>query len=160
MEDVPQALIDGLIANEDRQFYSHFGVNPLGIARAMISNVRAGRVVQGGSTLTQQLVKNYYLSSEQTLERKVKEAIMSMLLELHYSKNEILQAYINEVYLSQAGNRAIHGFGLASHYFFARPLQELELNQIATLIAVNNGPSKYNPIRNPNNALKLSLIHI
>ena len=154
LEDVPQALIDGLIANEDRQFYSHFGVNPLGIARAMISNVRAGRVVQGGSTLTQQLVKNYYLSSEQTLERKVKEAIMSMLLELHYSKNEILQAYINEVYLSQAGNRAIHGFGLASHYFFARPLQELELNQIATLIAVNNGPSKYNPIRNPNNALK------
>ena len=154
LKDVPSALIDGLIANEDRQFYSHFGINPLGIARALISNVRAGRVVQGGSTLTQQLVKNYYLSSDQTFERKVKEAIMSVLLELHYSKNDILQAYINEVYLSQAGSRAIHGFDLASHYFFAKPLQELELHQIATLIAVNNGPSKYNPIRNPNNALK------
>ena len=154
LDDVPQALIDGLIVNEDRQFYSHFGVNPVGITRAMISNVRAGRVVQGGSTLTQQLVKNYYLYSDQTIERKVKEAIMSVLLELHYSKNDILQAYINEVHLSQAGNRAIHGFGLASHYFFARPLQELELHQIATLIAINNGSSKYNPIRNPNNALK------
>ncbi len=154
LQDVPQALIDGLIANEDRQFYSHFGVNPLGIVRAVISNVKAGRVVQGGSTLTQQLVKNYYLTSEQTFERKIKEAIMSVLLEWHYSKNDILQAYINEVYLSQAGNRAIHGFGLASRYFYARPLQELELHEIATLIAVNNGPSKYNPIRNPNNALE------
>ena len=154
LDDVPQALIDGLIANEDRNFYSHFGVNPVGILRAMVSNVRAGRVVQGGSTLTQQLVKNYYLTSEQTLQRKVKEAIMSVLLEFHYSKNDILQAYINEVFLSQAGNRAIHGFGLASHYFFARPLQELDLHEIATLIAVNNGPSLYNPIRNPNNALK------
>jgi len=154
LEDVPQSLIDGLIANEDRQFFSHFGINPLGIARAVFSNVRAGRVVQGGSTLTQQLVKNYYLTSEQTFERKIKEAIMSVLLEFHYSKNDILQAYINEVYLSQAGNRAIHGFGLASQYFFGRPLQELELHQIATLVAINNGPSKYHPIRNPNNALQ------
>lgn len=154
LDDVPPALIDGLIANEDRQFYSHFGINPLGIARAMLRNMRAGRVVQGGSTLTQQLVKNYYLSSAQTYKRKFVEMIMAILLEVHYSKDEILQAYLNEVYLSQAGNRAIHGFGLASQYFYGRPLQELDLDQVAMLVGINNGPSKYNPIRNPNNALE------
>lgn len=154
IEDVPQELIDGLIVNEDRQYYSHFGVNPMGIFRAMLRNIRAGRVVQGGSTLTQQLVKNYYLTSEQSYKRKLVEAIMAVLLEIHYSKDQILQAYLNEVHLSQVGNRAIHGFGLASQYFYGRPLQELELDQIATLIAVNNGSSKYNPIRNPNNATK------
>ena len=152
LEDVPQALIDGLIANEDRAFYSHFGINPLGIARAMVRNIQAGRFVQGGSTLTQQLVKNYYLTSAQTLERKFVEMIMSILLEIHYTKDEILQAYFNEVYLSQAGNRAIHGFELASRYFYGRPLQELDLDQLAMLIAINNGPSKYNPIRNPNDS--------
>lgn len=154
IEDVPSELVEGLIANEDRQFRSHFGVNPMGIARAMIRNIRAGRVVQGGSTLTQQLVKNYYLTSEQSYKRKAVEAIMAVLLEIHYSKDEILQAYLNEVHLSQVGNRAIHGFGLASRYFFGRPLEELDLDQIAVLIAVNNGPSKYNPIRNPNNAFE------
>ena len=154
IEDVPSELIEGLIVNEDRQFRSHFGVNPMGIARAMIRNIRAGRVVQGGSTLTQQLVKNYYLTTEQSYKRKAIEAIMAVLLEVHYSKDEILQAYLNEVYLSQVGNRAIHGFGLGSRYFFGKPLQEIELDQIATLIAINNGPSKYNPIRNPNNAIK------
>ncbi len=154
LEDIPQPLIDGLLANEDRHFYSHFGINPLGIARAMILNVRAGRVVQGGSTLTQQLVKNYYLTSEVTLTRKFTEMIMAMLLEFHYSKDEILQAYFNEVFLGQAGNRAIHGFGLASQYFYGRPLQELDVDQLAVLIAVNNGPSTYNPIRHPKRTLK------
>jgi len=154
IEDVPSELIDGLIVNEDRKFRSHFGVNPMGIARAMMLNIRAGRVVQGGSTLTQQLVKNYYLSSEVSYKRKLMEAIMAVLLEVHYSKDQIMQAYLNEVHLSQVGNRAIHGFGLASQYFFGRPLQELDLDQIAVLIAVNNGPSLYNPVRNPNNALE------
>ncbi len=154
LEDIPQSLVDGLLANEDRKFYSHFGVNPMGIARAMISNLRAGRVVQGGSTLTQQLVKNYYLTSDVTLSRKFTEMIMAMLLEFHYTKDEILQAYFNEVYMGQAGNRAIHGFGLASQYFFGRPLHELDLHQLAVLIAVNNGPSFYNPIRHPKRSLK------
>ncbi len=154
LEDIPKPLVDGLVANEDRHFYSHFGINPMGIARAMIRNIRAGRVVQGGSTLTQQLVKNYYLTSEVTFSRKFTEMIMAMLLEVHYSKSEILQAYFNEVYMGQAGNRAIHGFGLASHYFYGRPLHELDLHQLAVLIAVNNGPSYYNPIRRPERALK------
>jgi len=120
----------------------------------MIQNVRAGRVVQGGSTLTQQLVKNYYFSNEVTFTRKFKELIMSVLLEFHYSKDEILQAYFNEVFMGQSGNRAIHGFGLASQYFYARPLHELELHELATLIGVNNGPSLYNPIKYPERALK------
>ena len=152
LEDIPRPLIDGLLANEDRYFYSHFGINPMGIARAMIRNIRAGRVVQGGSTLTQQLVKNYYLTSDVTLSRKFTEMIMAMLLEFHYSKDQILQAYFNEVYMGQAGNRAIHGFGLASQYFYGRPLHELDLHQLAVLIAVNNGPSYYNPIRRPERA--------
>lgn len=152
LEDVPPALIDGLIANEDRAYYSHFGINPLGIARAMVRNIQAGRFVQGGSTLTQQLIKNYYLTSAQTLERKFVEMIMAILLEVHYSKDEILQAYLNEVHLGQAGNRAIHGFALASQYFYGRPLQELDVDQLAMLIAVNNGSSKYNPVRNPNDS--------
>ncbi len=153
LDEVPQHLIDALIAVEDQQFYSHFGINPLGIIRALFRNVSAGRVVQGGSTLTQQLVKNYYLTSEQTFERKAKEAIMAVLLELHYSKDEILQAYLNEVYLSQAGNRAIHGFGLGSQYFFGRPLNELDLPDLALLAGIIKGSSYYNPIRNPERAL-------
>jgi len=154
LEDIPRPLVEGLLANEDRQFYSHFGINPVGIARAMIRNIRAGRVVQGGSTLTQQLVKNYYFSNEVTLTRKFKEMIMAILLEFHYSKDEILQAYFNEVFLGQSGNRAIHGFGLASQYFYGRPLHELDLHELAMLIAVNNGPSYYNPIRYPKRALE------
>jgi len=153
LEDVPQELIGGLIANEDRAYYSHFGVNPLGIARAMVRNIQSGRLVQGGSTLTQQLIKNYYLTSRQTLERKLIEMIMAVLLEVHYSKDEILQAYLNEVHLGQAGNRAIHGFALGSKYFYGRPLQELDVDQLAMLIAINNGSSRYNPVRNPERAM-------
>ncbi len=154
LDEVPPLLVAGLIANEDRHFYQHFGINPMGIARAMFSNLRAGRVVQGGSTLTQQLVKNYYLSSERSYRRKFVEMIMAMLLEFHYSKDEILQAYLNEVFLGQAGNRAIHGFGLASEYFYGRPLAELELHQLASLVAINNGPSRYNPVKHPARALE------
>ncbi len=154
LEDAPKELVEALVAIEDRQFYSHFGINPLGIARAMLSNIRAGRVVQGGSTLTQQLVKNYYLSSEQTYRRKLVEMMMAVLLEIHYSKDQIMEAYLNEVYLSQAGNRAIHGFELASNYFYGRPLQELDIDQLAMLAGINNGPSFYNPIRHPQRALE------
>jgi len=149
LEQTPQTLIDTLLAVEDRKFYKHFGVDPFGIARAMVRNVSAGRAVQGGSTLTQQLVKNYFLTSERTFKRKVTELLMSLILEIRYSKDEILQAYLNEVNLGQAGNRAIHGFGLGSEFIFGRPLSELNIHQQATLVGMVKGPSYYNPIRKP-----------
>ena len=154
LEEVPQALIDALIAYEDRQFYSHFGLNFKGLARVAFHAIKTGKVIGGGSSLTQQLVKNYFLTSERSLRRKVPEMIMSVLLEIHYDKNEILQAYINEVNLGQAGNRAIHGFGLASRYYYGRPLNELDLGELTTLVAINNAPSRYNPLRRPERVVK------
>lgn len=154
MNEIPELLVKGLLSVEDKAFYDHYGVSPKGITRALISNIKAGKSVQGGSTLTQQLVKNFYLSSERSLQRKANEALMSLLLELHYEKDDILQAYANEIYLGQAGKRAIHGFGLASYFYFERPLNELDLPRIALLIGMVKGPSVYNPRRNPKNATK------
>lgn len=154
LEQVPESLADALVAVEDRHFYKHHGVVPRSILRALLANVRAGGVVQGGSTLTQQLVKNFYLTSEQTLARKGYEAIMAVLLELHYSKQEILEAYLNEIYLGQSGKRAIHGFGLGAQFYFRQPLAELELHQVALLAGMVKGPSAYNPRRYPERSKK------
>jgi penicillin-binding protein 1B len=120
--------------------------------------------VQGGSTLTQQLVKNFYLTSKQSLTRKIPEAIMSLLLELHYSKSEILEAYVNEVYLGRSGSREINGFGLASQHYFRKPLSELNAQEVALLVGLVKGASFYNPWRNPERAkarrnLVLSVMH-
>ncbi|WP_295476283.1 penicillin-binding protein 1B [uncultured Pseudomonas sp.] len=154
LDQAPPYLLDGLVAVEDRDFYSHFGVSPKSIARAIWVNATAGHMRQGGSTLTQQLVKNFYLTNERSLSRKLTEAMMSVLLELHYSKQEILEAYLNEVFVGQDGQRAVHGFGLASQYFFSQPLSELKLHQVALLIGMVKGPSYYNPRRNPERALE------
>lgn len=152
LDQTPPFLVEALIATEDRDYFQHFGVSPRGIARAMYVNMVAGGVVQGGSTLTQQLVKNFYLTDERSLLRKGTEAIMAVLLELHYPKEEILEAYLNEVFLGQDGRRAVHGFGLASQYYFAQPLHELQLHQVALLVAMVKGPSYYNPRRHPERA--------
>ena len=154
LDDVPVTLIGGLLAVEDRRFHRHFGISPSGIARAAIANIRAGRIVQGGSTLTQQLVKNFYLTSDQTLARKAQEAIMAVLLELRYDKRDILETYINEVFLAQDRNRSVHGFGLGAPYFFDERLQDLPVEHQAMLIAMVKGPSFYNPRRNPERALE------
>lgn len=154
LQDVPPLLTKGLIEVEDRSFYDHFGISLRGIARAMWVNAQSGRMAQGGSTLTQQLVKNFYLSQERTLGRKMLEAVMSVLLDFHFSKDEILEAYMNEVYLGQSGPREIHGFGLASMHYFNRPVNELELHQIALLVGIVKGPSEYNPWRHPDRALE------
>lgn len=150
---VPKPLIDALIATEDRNFYHHYGVSPRGIARAVVSNITGGKR-QGGSTLTQQLVKNFYLTPERTLKRKVNEAFMAMLIELHYDKDEILEAYLNEVNLGQNGNYSINGYGLASQFYFGLPLRELNISQQAFLVGLVQGPSLYNPWRNPEIAKK------
>jgi len=154
LEQAPPYLLETLVAVEDREFFDHFGVSPKSIARAAWVNLSAGGVRQGGSTLTQQLVKNFYLTNERSLSRKATEAMMAILLELHYDKREILEAYLNEVFLGQDGRRAIHGFGLASQYFFGRPLVELQVQHVALLVGMVKGPTYYNPRRNPERALE------
>ncbi|MEP1213522.1 MAG: penicillin-binding protein 1B [Marinobacter sp.] len=153
LDDVPNLFTDALLAVEDRNFHDHHGIAPLSIGRAMLANIRAGGIVQGGSTLTQQLVKNFFLTREQTLLRKGNEALMSVLLELHYEKDDILETYLNEVYLGQAGTRAIHGFGLASQFYFGESIREIDAHQIALLVGMVKGPSYYNPRRHPERAL-------
>jgi len=152
LEEVPHLLVKALTIVEDRDFFQHHGVSVKSIARAMLANLRAGGTVQGGSTLTQQLVKNFFLSNERSLWRKVNEAVMSLLLEWHYDKNEILEAYINEIYLGQDGRRAIHGFGLASQFYFEKPLSQLSPAQICLLVAIVKGASYYAPRRHPERA--------
>ena len=154
LEQVPEALLDTLLLVEDRDFYFHSGVSPLGILRALYSNIVAGRTVQGGSTLTQQLVKNMYLTRDKTLVRKANEALMALILEYRYSKDQLLEAYVNEVYLGQHFANGVYGFGLASEFYFGRPLNQLTPAQMALLIGVIKGPSYYDPWRKPENARK------
>jgi penicillin-binding protein 1B len=148
-EQTPALLREALKAVEDQNFDRHVGFDPVGIARAVWVNLRAGARRQGGSTITQQLVRSYYLSNQRTFERKLREVAMAVILDARFDKDDILNAYINEIYLGQDGNRAVHGFGLGAQYYFNRPLAELGEDEIATLIAVIRGPSYYNPFRHP-----------
>ena len=151
-EQVPELLRQALVAVEDRRFSEHPGVDLRALGRAALANLRAGAVTQGGSTLTQQLVKNYFLDNRRTLGRKLTEALMALLLERHYDKAEILNAYVNEIYSGQDGRRAIHRFGLESQFWFSRPLAELELHQLALLVALVRGPGWYDPTAHPERA--------
>ncbi|VAW56513.1 Multimodular transpeptidase-transglycosylase, partial [hydrothermal vent metagenome] len=152
LKDVPDELVMALLAVEDRRFYQHWGVDPQSILRALFANVRAGETVQGGSTLTQQLVKNLFLSSERTLLRKINEAFMALLLEFNYDKSVILETYINEIYLGQNGAKQIHGFELASQYYFADKLQNLSTDKLALLVGLVKGASWYSPRRHAKRA--------
>ena len=147
-------LANGLKAVEDRSFDDHQGFSMAGILRAALVNVRSGEARQGGSTLTQQLVKSYFLTNERTIERKLRELAMSVILELRFTKEDILTAYINEIFLGQNGARAIHGFGLGAQYYFNKPLNELPAHQIAALISIIRGPSYYSPFRHPERTLR------
>ncbi|MBN1240087.1 MAG: penicillin-binding protein 1B [Gammaproteobacteria bacterium] len=152
-DEVPELLTEALKAVEDRRFEEHMGVDVRAIARAALANLRAGGISQGGSTLTMQLVRSYFLTNAQTFNRKFREALMALVLELRHSKDEIMLAYVNEIYLGQNGGRAVHGFGLASRFYFGKPLVELDVHEIALLVAIVRGPSYYDPRRNPERAL-------
>ena len=149
INEIPPILLNTLVAVEDKNFYRHLGFDLQAVLRAIIANLSSREISQGGSTLTQQLVKNFFLTRERTLKRKFTELLMSISLELRYSKDKILEAYCNEVFLGQDGNRAIHGFGLASQFYFGKPLNELKVTEIASLVAIVKGPSIYNPRKYP-----------
>lgn len=153
LADVPPLLIGGLQAVEDRDFKHHIGIDFTAILRATFANLRAGHTVQGGSTLTQQLVRNLFLDRSQNLTRKFNEALMSILIETHYDKSRILEAYVNEVFLGQQGNQAVHGFAAASEFYFGRRMEDLKPQEMALLIGLVKGPSYYDPRRYPDRAL-------
>jgi len=149
---VPSTLVDTILSVEDQDFFNHNGISLRSISRAFFTNIKAGDIEQGGSTITQQLAKNLFFTSEQTIKRKVMEAIAALLIEFHYSKEEILLAYINDVFLAQSGKRAIHGFGMGAQHFFGTSVSNLDKDEIALLVGMLKGPSLYNPRRNPKNA--------
>ncbi len=153
LDQVPEQLVTTLVEIEDRSYFEHFGINPVAIVRAFVKNTMAGRVVEGGSTITQQLVKNYFLTNERSYSRKLKEIFMAISMNHRYTKEQILEAYMNEIYLGQNGNAGIYGFGLASYFYFGVPIGELSLDQIALLVGLIKGPSYYDPWRYPDNAL-------
>lgn len=149
LEQVPLLLRETLLLVEDREFYHHKGVRPTTIIRALMTNLKAGRKVQGGSTITQQLVKNMYLTHDQTYTRKISEALMALILDYRFNKDVILEAYLNEVYFGQDGGHAIHGVALASQFYFGKFIENLTPAEIATLVGMIKGPSYYEPRRHP-----------
>ncbi len=151
-EQIPKLLRSAIVAVEDRNFYTHYGIDFKSIVRAMAVNIRQMRFTQGASTLTQQLAKNFFLSSEKTLRRKVSEAFVAGAIEYQYTKDQILDAYINEVYMGQDGPRAIHGFGLASRFYFDKLPEFLTPGETALLVGLLKGPSYYNPRLHPDRA--------
>ena len=154
LSEFPKQLIDCLLGVEDDRFYSHYGIDPLAVLRAMYVNIRKGRVVQGASTLTQQLAKNFFLSPERSLKRKLSEAVTAIFIETAFSKDQILEMYLNEVFLAQEGNIAIHGFAEASRSFFSKDISQLNLSEIATLVGLVKAPSRYSPRFHPKSSKK------
>lgn len=154
LNEVTPALIEAIMSVEDRRFFEHPGIDFRSIGRAAWINLRSGGIVQGGSTLTQQLVKNFYLESERTWSRKVNEAIMALLLERHYGKEEILEAYLNEIYLGQNGIMGVYGIGQGSWFYFGKPPSELTLNEAALLAGIIRSPNTFSPHKNPKKAIQ------
>jgi penicillin-binding protein 1B len=154
LSEVPPLLIQAILAIEDERFYRHYGVDPVSVLRAIWINLRSGGVVQGGSTLTQQLMKNFFLSDERTFNRKVKEAIMALIAERKYSKNEILENYLNEIYLGQRGSQGIFGVWEASQLYFSKPLSDLTVGEVALLAGLIRAPNRLSPYHSIDGATK------
>jgi penicillin-binding protein 1B len=154
LDRVPPTLIRTLLIIEDRRFLSHFGVDPIAIVRALWVNMTRGVVVQGGSTLTQQLAKNLYYSPKRTIGRKLREVMAAMALEFKYRKEEILESYLNEIYLGQAGPVSIYGVGEAAHRYFSKNLDELSIDETALIVGLIKGPNTYSPVKDVEYATK------
>ena len=154
IDQVPQNVIHAVLAAEDHRFYEHKGLDPIGILRAIYTDLRHGSIRQGGSTITQQLVKNYFLSPERSLIRKFKEMFMSITIEMMYNKNEILEIYLNEIYMGQKGPEAINGIGEAAVFYFGKPVNQLSLAEAATLGGLIKGPNHYSPYINKDRCMK------
>ncbi len=149
LDEVPRDLVNAIIAVEDHRFYRHCGLDFSAIARALVADIRAGRIVQGASTLTQQLVKNFFLTPKRTFSRKIQEAVMALLLELRYSKDQILEAYLNEIYFGQSGSQGIYGVGEAARFYFGKPVKDLRLEEAAVLAGLIRSPALYSPHKDP-----------
>ncbi len=145
---IPPLLVQTLLAVEDRRFFSHYGVDPIAVGRALWTNVTRGAVVQGGSTLTQQLAKNLYYSPQRTMRRKFQEFMAAIVLEFKYRKEDILESYLNEIYLGQAGSVSIYGVGEAAHRYFGKSLDDLSIDEMALVVGLIKGPNTYSPVKN------------
>jgi penicillin-binding protein 1B len=142
---MPKFLTDAVLAAEDSRFFEHFGLDWRGIGRAFFANLRSGGIRQGGSTITQQLAKNFFLTSERTLVRKWKEMVLALVIEWRYDKSTILEMYLNEIYLGQNGSVSINGVGEASRFYFGKPAAELTIAEAATLAGLIKSPNSYSP---------------
>jgi penicillin-binding protein 1B len=145
LSEIPLACLQGVTAIEDKDFLEHSGVSATGILRAVLRNLRAGRWAEGGSTITQQLVKNFFLSSKKTIRRKIEEQLLALMLESRLTKDQILEMYLNVIYMGQNGPYQVRGFGSASQYYFDKPLTGLNLPECALLAALINNPGRYSP---------------
>lgn len=154
IEQVPSDLLNAIVSVEDQRFLTHVGIDPKGILRAFYLNLRAGAIVQGGSTITQQLVKNFFLTQKRSYIRKIQEALMALIVERRHSKDEILEAYINEVYFGQRGGAGIFGVAEAARFYFAKPLHKLTLSECAMLAGIIRGPAIYSPFQNKEKAIQ------
>ncbi len=148
IHEVPEHLIHAVMAAEDSRFFQHWGIDPRGILRAMVTNVRHGRIRQGGSTITQQLAKNYFLTPDRTVKRKLQEMLLALIMELKYPKEVILEIYLNEIYLGQKGSVAINGIGEAAHFYFGKSLKFLSLSEAAAIAGLIKAPNIYSPYAN------------
>lgn len=154
VKDLPPHLINAVLAIEDRRFYGHFGIDPIGLTRALYVNWRSGRSVQGGSTITQQLAKNLFLTPEKSLKRKIQEAMLALWLEHRFTKDQILTAYLNRVYLG-AGT---FGVDAASRTYFGKPATQVDLRESAIIAGLLKAPSRYAPTSNPDEAAERSRV--
>ena len=149
IEEYPKEMVNMLLLIEDQLFFQHWGVDFKEIVRVFYGYFFEDKNIRGASTITQQLIKNTLLSRDKTLSRKIDEALMAMLMELNYDKNYILERYMNTVYLAQQGSMAFHGFASASQFYFDKKVDDLDLREMATLVALLKGPSYYHPVKYP-----------